>query len=139
MPNKHFYFALGAASGFMLVSAVQMVLRKKRAVRQFHGAKYVRGYPVSIFTPFLFSILGCIALVPDALYLLNILPKDVIRSPGFNLFWGYPWFESIEDQYPVVDHILNALGMIAIYFLALHVFGFYIRECRKRMQEDGFQ
>lgn len=86
-----------------------------------------------LYFPVLIALFGCLALVPDVLYALDILPKSVIRSYLFNVFYGYAWFEQMEDRSPSFDWLANSTASGALYLLALGVLLYYVRQARQRM------
>lgn len=86
-----------------------------------------------LYLPVVIAAFGCLALLPDTLYALGLLPKAVIRSDLFNLFYGYAWFERIEDIYPTVDWILNTVGSASLYLMALAILNWYATEAARRL------
>lgn len=131
MPNKHFYFALGALHGAAVVvwihSQRHLWFQRHRWVRKL----YRRHPDWFLYFPILIALFGCVALVPDALHALDILPKSIIRSDLFNVFYGYAWFEQIEDYSPRIDWLINSVASAALYFLAVGVLLYYAGQARK--------
>lgn len=125
MPNKHFYFAIGALHGTAVVawahSRRHIWFERYRWVRQLYWCNP----DWFLYFPVVIALFGCLALLPDALYALDILPKSTIRSDMFNVFYGYAWFEHIEDRSPRLDWLFNTTGSALLYALALAVLGFY--------------
>lgn len=133
MPNKHFYFALGATHG---ASVAAWIYRRRHAWYPRYAwvrGLYRRDRDWTLYLPFVMVAFGLLALVPDILYGLGILPKPVIRSAAFNLFYGYAWFERSEDLDPLLDWLFNTIGSLLLYALALGVLGFYAREAARRL------
>ncbi len=127
MPNKHFYFAMGALHGAAVVvwvhSQQHAWFQRYRWVRQL----YRRHPDWHLYFPTVIVTFGFLALVPDTLYALGILSKSAIRSDLFNVFYGYAWFEHVEDSSPRLDWLFNTLGSGLLYALSLAVLGFYVR------------
>lgn len=128
MPNKHFYFAVGATLG---TCAVVWVHRKQHSwkVRYQWARKLHRWDPQwFLYFPFAIALFGMLPLIPDMLIIFDILPKEVVRSPSFNIFFGYDWFEKIEDTSPKLNHLMNFLASCILYGLSIGVMGFYKKE-----------
>jgi hypothetical protein len=51
----------------------------------------------------------------------------------FNIFYGYSWLEFMEDKYPDIDHVVNALGSLVLYTLSLGVLTFFARSLSMRI------
>jgi hypothetical protein len=125
MPNKHVYFALGAAHGAIFVVWVRHKRRawfeKYRWMRQLYrwDADWFLYFPIVI------GCFGCLGLIPDVLLALSVLPKEMVRSDLFNVFYGYSWFEYVEDKCADIDHIVNTLGSFFLYTIAIGMFAFY--------------
>lgn len=135
MPNKHVYFALGATHGALLVAWVYYKRRdwfeKYRWMRQLY-----RWDPDwFLYFPLVIGLFGCLGLIPDALLALNILSKDLVRSDLFNIFYGYSWLEYAEDKHPNIDHIVNTLGSLVLYTLALGVLAFFAQSLSIRIND----
>lgn len=136
MPNKHFYFAMGAVHGTAVVawaySRRHIWFEQYRWVR-----KLYRWDPYwFLYFPVVIAFFGCLALVPDTLYALGILPKSVIRSDLFNVFYGYAWFEHMENTSPRLDWLFNTLGSVLLYALSLAVLLFYARLANAEQQRN---
>ena len=84
-----------------------------------------------LYFPVVIALFGCLALVPDTLYALGILPKSVIRSGFFNVFYGYAWFEQMEDHSPRIDWFINSVASAALYFLAIGMLLYYAEQAHK--------
>ena len=132
MPNKHFYFAMGALHG----TAVVVWVHSKRH-NWFERYRWMRKLyrwdpDWFLYFPIVIALFGCLALLPDALYALDILPKSTIRSDPFNVFYGYSWFEQMEDRSPRFDWLANSIASAAMYLLALSVQLYYIHQANQR-------
>lgn len=107
MPNKHFYFVLGATHGALVAA---WIYRRRHAWYPRYAwvrGLYRRDRDWTLYLPFVMVAFGLLALVPDILYGLGILPKPVIRSAAFNLFYGYAWFERSEGLDPLLDWLIS--------------------------------
>jgi len=85
------------------------------------------------------GLFGLYGLIPDILYAIGLLPKDVIRSDFFNLFLGYAWFESVEDlpEYSQLNQRWNWSGELFLPLISLGIMAFYIRAPRKTSDESN--
>lgn len=131
MPNKHFYFALGAAHGALAVWAV----RKSRHWL-FERAAWMRSLyrwdrDWFLYFPGLVGLVGLWGLVPDFLHASGLVAKEITRSAGFNIFFFHSFFERIEDAYPRVDWLLNLTGSALLFLLALGMLCFYAKEAKR--------
>ena len=131
MPNKHFYFALGAANGIVIA----YVVRKSRCwlAKRFRGVRQLYRFDRDwfLYFPFFIGIMGVIALIPDILHGLHLLPKETTRSEFFNIFYFHSYFEWLEDANPTADWIMNTLASLFLLLLAMGVFIFYVREVKR--------
>ena len=136
MPNKHFYFALGAANGTLISYAVYQarhwLARRYRLVRRLY--RWDRDW--FLYFPFFVGAMGLLALTPDVLYALNLLPKESTRTGVFNHFYLHSYFEWLEDKSPGVDWILNSIGSALLFGIALGVLVFYVRLIN-RLRQNG--
>lgn len=137
MPNKHFYFALGACNGVAIVYAVRAtrhwLFRKYRWMRALY--RWDRDW--FLYFPVVIGLFGILALTPDILHASHILPKEVTRGPLFNLFYFHSYFEWLENVRPETDRILNALGSIVLLGIAIGCLWFYVKEA-KRAWRTGY-
>ena len=132
MPNKHFYFAMGALSG----TAISYVIRRSRfwLLKHTHWMNSIYKWNrhwFLYFLPFCVIILGLIALAPDIIHGFGILPKEVTRSRIFDLFFFHSYFEYIEDHNAAVDQLLNWVGEILLLVISTGVLLFYALYLRK--------
>jgi hypothetical protein len=133
MPEKHFYFSIGAAVG----TAISYLIGKNRHFLQdnktiFKALKkqnrhWFLYFPVVIF------IVGLWGLIPDVIHALGILSKDVTRGEFFNVFFMHSWFEHIENINPTIDQVLNWVGELLLVSIAIGVMIFYIKEIKKSL------
>jgi len=129
MPAKHFYFANGALLGSMFVVTVR--LRRGWLHERFSWFRRLYHFDRDwfLYFPVVIALFGLYGLIPDILYAIGFLPKDVIRSDFFNVFLGYSWFESIEDlpEYAHLNRIFNWLGEMILFMIAIGILVFYVR------------
>ncbi len=131
MPNKHFYFAMGASNGVVVVYALRKarhgLYQKARWMRRIY--RWDRNW--FLYFPFLIALFGIFALTPDIFHALHILPKEVTRGPIFNLFYCHSYFEWLEDANPSMDRLLNTIGSIVLAIIAIGILLFYIAEAKR--------
>ncbi|PCH54275.1 MAG: hypothetical protein COC22_00535 [Flavobacteriaceae bacterium] len=110
-----------------------MTVRFKRRWLREHFSWFRRLYDFDrdwfLYFPVVIGLFGLYGLMPDILYAIGLLPKDVVRSDFFNIFLGYSWFESVEDlpEYAQMNRILNWFGEIILFTVAVGMLVFYIR------------
>lgn len=127
MPNKHFYFALGATHGVLIAIVIRCCrqwLAKRLGIIRY---LYKQDRDWFIYFPLLIAAFGILGLLPDIFYALNIFPKEMVRSEIFNIFFGYAWFEIEEDISPYFDWQMNMAGSIALFAISLGSLIFYAR------------
>ena len=128
MPNKHFYFAMGATNGVLVVYALRKarhwLFPRARWIRRLY--RFDRDW--FLYFPVVIALFGLLALTPDILHALQILPKAVTRSPFFNLFYFHSYFEWLEDASPRADWFLNTIGSAILAAIAPGILVFYVRE-----------
>ncbi len=137
MPNKHFYFAMGAANGAL----VSLLVRRSRRWL-FERYKVVRRlYRLDrdwfLYFPFFIGVMGIVALTPDILHALRVFPKEFTRGNVFNIFYFHSYFEWLEDESESLDWVMNTIGSLSLFFLAIGIFFFYIREIKKIITPKG--
>jgi hypothetical protein len=127
MPNKHFYFAIGASNGVAIV----YVIRKTRHWLYSRTDWMKRLYRWDrdwflYFVPAIICFFGLFALTPDILHALRVLPKYVTREPVFNVFYFHSYFEWLEDHSPNLDWLLNTIGSVVLLAISIGIMIFYI-------------
>lgn len=137
MPNKHFYFAMGALHGTAVVVYVHSQRHTWFQRYRWMRHLYRRHPDWFLYFPVVIALFGCLALVPDTCYALDILPKSVIRSDLFNVFYGYAWFEQMEDRSPRLDWLVNSIGSATLYLLAVVALLYYAIQARQRLRLYG--
>ncbi len=131
MPNKHFYFAMGAMTGTLF----SWLLRKYR-FRMLKSIKWMKSlYKWDrhwfLYFPILILIFGVIAWIPDIFHALGFVTKEVSRGPIFNIFFFHSYFEIIEDQNLELDQILNWIGEVTLFTISIGILLFYARLIQK--------
>lgn len=138
MPNKHFYVAVGAAHGVLLVvalrSARHWLYRHTRWMRSLY--RWDRDW--FLYFPALIAAVSVWGLIPDILHGLSLLPKAVTRSDIFNIFFFHSLWEKLEDSSAALDWILNLSGLVLLLAISLGIMIFYVREIKRiERQEVG--
>lgn len=138
MPNKHFYVAMGAAHGVLLVIALRAarhwLYRHTRWMRRLY--RWDRDW--FLYFPVLIAAVSVWGLIPDLLHGLSLLPKDVTRSAAFNIFFFHSLWEELENSSPALDRVLNLSGLAVLLTISLGIMIFYVREIKRiERQEAG--
>ena len=90
-----------------------------------------------LYFPLIIAFFGVVAWIPDILHALKILPKDVTRGNFFNIFFFHSYFESLENQYPNIDRMLNWIGEIVLFCLSLGILLYYVFLIKKIMKKKS--
>lgn len=127
MPNKHFYVALGAASGVIVACLVHRSLPGLR--QRWPGLhRFCLRHPDGfLWYPMMGLPFIVWAVLPDLLHASALLPKAVTRGPLFDVFFLHSSFERWEDLHPRLDRALNAVGSLLLVLIGLGNFVFYVR------------
>lgn len=135
MPNKHFYFAMGVLHGAAVVTWVGY--KRHAWFERYRWMRRLNRWNADwfLYSPGVMALLGCVALVPDLLHASDLLPKAAIRSDLFNVFYGYAWFEHMEDVSPGLDWLFNTVGSATLYTLAIGVLACYAGEAGRRLKD----
>ncbi len=134
MPDKHFYFSIGATIGtalsYYLIIARAKLEKNYRIIRMLKkNLKYwILYFPILIF------LIGLWGLIPDLIHASGLLEKEVTRGPIFNLFFFHSLFEEIEDTYPVVDRYLNWTGSLLLLAISIFSMLFYIKIIKRNIR-----
>jgi hypothetical protein len=134
MPDKHFYFSMGALIGTFasfFISKTRHKLQQRHLLFQYLHKKDKHWF---LFFPILIFIIGMWGLIPDILHALRIIPKDVTRSSIFNIFFFHSFFEQIEDIYPLINRLLNWLGEIILLSISIGIMVFYIKQIKRALE-----
>ena len=131
MPNKHFYFALGAMHGTAIIVVIRMsrhwLYGRARWLRRLY--RFDRDW--FLYFPFVIGLFGLIGLIPDILHATGILSKETTRSPLFDIFFFHSTFERLEDSNKLLDWWLNSIGSITLFLLSIGILLFYVRLIKK--------
>ncbi len=137
MPEKHFYFSLGAVAG----SAVCAVIAKKRhALREtssFFRWLYRKEPQWFLYFPVVIFVFGLWGLVPDVIHLFGWLSKADTRTHLFDIFFFHTTFEHIENTSPVLDYYLNLLGEALLIIITLSIMAYYVAQIKKAVNVGG--
>ncbi len=139
MPQKHFYFSLGALVGALLVSVLGRFRHRLRRSNALVAGLYRKDKHWFLYFPLPIFVCGCFALIPDVLHALKILPKEVTRGPLFDIFFFHSTFEQIEDQYPVLNQYLNWAGEVVLGLLSIGVMIYYVLQVKRSLRTRGSQ
>lgn len=135
MPEKHFYFSMGAVVG----SAVCAVVAKKRHVwrdtSKFFQWLYRREPQWFLYFPIVIFLVGLWGLIPDVIHLFGWLPKEDTRTALFDIFFFHSTFEHIENTLPLVDRYLNLLGQLLLGVVSLSVMVYYVTQIKKAVAD----
>jgi hypothetical protein len=118
---------MGAVHGGLIVVAIRCSRYWLAKRYNWMRVLYRRERDWFLYFPFVIAAFGALALTPDTLYALNILPKYIIRSDIFNIFYGYTWFEYMEDVAPRFDWLMNGIGSLLLYIISVASLVFYAR------------
>jgi len=134
MPQKHFYFSLGALFGTFLVSVLGRFRHRLRKSNTLVDGLYRKDEHWFLYFPVAIFVFGCFALIPDVLHALKLLPKEVTRGPIFDIFFFHSTFERIEDQYPILNQYLNWAGEIVLGLLSVGVMIYYVLQVKRSLR-----
>ena len=134
MPDKHFYFSIGASIGTAI--SIYGIKSKATLEEKFTLFKDIsKNQPEwTLYFPGYIFLMGLWGLVPDILHALRILPKEVTRSEIFNIFFFHSYFEEIESKYPHVDQWLDWTGEILLITIAIGTMCYYISQINKAVK-----
>jgi hypothetical protein len=133
MPEKHFYFALGAAVGSAVCAVIAKQRRKLRNTSRFFQWLYRKEPHWFLYFPFLIFLVGLWGLIPDIIHFSGWLSKEVTRTHLFDIFFFHTTFEHIENTMPVVDAYLNLFGQFLLAIICLGTMLFYIKQVKKAL------
>jgi hypothetical protein len=134
MPDKHFYFSIGAVAGsgvsFLIGINRHSIQKNYLIFREIHrkNRHWFLYFPIIIFT---FGLWG---LIPDVIHASGILSKEQTRGEIFNIFFFHSFFEYIEDSNEGYDQILNWIGEFIILAISIGVMVFYINQIKKHVR-----
>ena len=134
MPDKHFYFSIGASLGtavsYYLIIARAKLQEKYALFRKLRNKSrhWVLYFPVLIF------LVGLWGLIPDLIHASGLLDKEVTRGSVFNIFFFHSLFEQLEDSNQVLDRYLNWTGSIVLFLISLISMLFYIKIIKRNVR-----
>ncbi len=131
MPNKHFYFSIGALIGTFASFFISKIRHKLQQHSSFFNMLYKLDRHWFLYFPILIFFIGLWGLVPDILHALKILPKEVTRNSFFNIFFLHSYFEQIEDIYPFFNRLLNWVGEIILLGISIGTMIFYVSQIKR--------
>jgi MFS family permease len=131
MPEKHFYFSVGAVVGSGVCAWLANKRHSLRKSSRFFGWLYQKYPQWFLFFPIIIFIVALWGLIPDMIHLSGWLPKEVTRGSWFNVFFLHSFFEHVENVYPVIDRWLNFLGHLFIVGVSLGVMVYYVKQVVK--------
>ena len=131
MPEKHFYFAVGAAVGSVACVYLAKVRHGLAKHSAFVGWLYRKEPQWFLYFPVVIFFFGLWGLVPDIVHWSGLLPKEDTRSGIFDIFFFHSTFEHIENTQPLVDRWLNIAGEVILVSIALGVMFYYVRQAKK--------
>lgn len=130
MPEKHFYFALGAAAGSAVCVVIAKQRRKLRNTSRFFQWLYRKEPHWFLYFPLIIFLVGLWGLIPDIIHFSGWLSKEVTRTHLFDIFFFHTTFEYIENTMPIVDAYLNLLGQFLLAIICLGIMSFYIKQVK---------
>jgi hypothetical protein len=133
MPEKHFYFSIGAVVGSAVcafVASKRHVWRKSSAFVQWLYRKEPQWF---LYFPVVIFLVGLWGLIPDVVHLFGWLPKSETRTALFDVFFLHSTFEHIENTLPVIDRYLNMLGQLLLLVVSLSVMVYYVVQIKKAL------
>jgi hypothetical protein len=131
VPEKHFYFAVGATVG----AAISVVIAKKRhtlrETSRFFQWLYRKEPHWFLYFPIVIFMVGLWGLIPDIIHFLGWLPKEITRTHLFDVFFLHTTFEYIENTMPVIDSYLNFTGQLLLAVVCIGTMIFYVGQVKK--------
>ena len=137
MPDKHFYFSIGASLGtavsYYIIIARAKLEQNHRWIRKLNKKLryWILYFPVVIF------LIGLWGLIPDLLHASGLVEKEVTRGPLFNVFFFHSLFEQIEDSNAILDRYLNWTGNILLFLISVISMLFYIRIIKRNVRKNA--
>ncbi|ODS23122.1 hypothetical protein AB835_10390 [Candidatus Endobugula sertula] len=134
MPEKHFYFSVGAVVG----SAVCVWVAKKRhALRKssvFFQWLYRKEPNWFLYFPAVIFLVSLWGLIPDFIHAFGLMSKEQTRTGIFDIFFFHTTFEHIENTNPTMDYYLNVLGELLLVVICLGVMAYYVLQIKKAVR-----
>ena len=131
MPEKHFYFSIGAALG---TCVSYLIGRHRHALQnQIYIFKMInkRSRHWFLYFPIVIFVFGLWGLIPDIIHASGLLSKETTRGDLFDIFFFHSLFERLEDSNKAFDQVFNWIGQLILVVVSLGVMVFYIRTIKK--------
>ncbi len=135
MPEKHFYFSLGATVGAVACTVIAKKRHVWRQTSRFVQWLYRKEPQWFLYFPLVIFFVGLWGLVPDIVHLFGLLPKEETRSGLFDIFFFHSTFEHIENTFPAIDRYLNFLGQFLLAGISIGVMVYYVRQAKKAISD----
>ncbi len=135
MPEKHFYFSVGAAVGSSICVYIAKKRHELRKTSAFFQWLYRKEPQWFLYFPVVIFFVGLWGLVPDLIHLFGLMPKYETRSALFDIFFFHSTFENIENTNGVLDYYLNIVGHVFLLTISLGVMIYYVRQINRAMKE----
>jgi hypothetical protein len=139
MPEKHFYFSMGAVVGAGVCVYVAKKRHQLRKTNAFFQWLYRTEPQWFLYFPIVIFLVGLWGLVPDIIHVLGLMPKYETRSAIFDIFFFHSTFEHIENTNGVIDYYLNILGHFILVTLSLGVMIYYVSLIKRATKEKGLR
>jgi hypothetical protein len=130
MPEKHFYFAVGATVGAGICVVIANKRHSLRKTSRFFQWLYCKDPHWFLYFPAIIFCVSLWGLIPDIVHLFGWLPKTVTRTAIFDVFFFHSTFEYIENTNVILDRYLNLIGEILLLLIALSVMLYYVFQVR---------
>lgn len=126
MPDKHVYFAIGAAVGSGIAFVIGKNRHKLQETKQVFKCINKANKHWFLYFPIIIGLVGLWGLVPDIIHALGILDKDITRSSWFNIFFFHSWFEYIEDTNHQLDRVFDLAGQALLFGICIGIMLTYV-------------
>ena len=131
VPEKHFYFSIGAAVGSVVCAAIAKKRHTLRKTSHFFQWLYRKEPHWFLYFPVIIFMVGLWGLFPDIIHFTGWLSKDITRTHLFDVFFFHTTFEHIENTMPVIDSYLNFLGQLLLSIVCIGTMLFYVKQVKK--------
>lgn len=131
MPEKHFYFSVGAAVGSGVCALVAKKRHSLRETSRFFQWLYRKEPHWFLYFPVVIFMVGLWGLIPDVIHFFGWLSKDATRAAIFDVFFLHSTLEHIENISPVIDRYLNILGQVLLFLISISVMVYYVKQINK--------
>ncbi|MFT5419564.1 MAG: hypothetical protein ACI9D5_000305 [Candidatus Endobugula sp.] len=135
MPEKHFYFSVGAVVGSAVCAAIAKKRHALRKTSVFFQWLYRKEPQWFLYFPVVIFLVGMWGLIPDIIHFFEWLPKEVTRTAIFDVFFFHSSLEHIENTNAQLNYYLNLLGEFFLVAVALGVMVYYVVLIKKASVE----